>query len=147
MTGQDGLALQKQLKEMEQTVTLEVIFLTAYADIEVMRQAFLNDAIDFLEKPVVLPRLLEALEKAFERLHTSHQNQTVVKGLELLTPREREVLKAVALGHNHREIGQLLGISPRTVEVHKGRVMEKLAVKTLAELLRLIMTAANNKAL
>jgi FixJ family two-component response regulator len=71
----------------------------------------------------------------------------VVKGLELLTPREREVLKAVALGHNHREIGQLLGISPRTVEVHKGRVMEKLAVKTLAELLRLIMTAANNKAL
>jgi RNA polymerase sigma factor (sigma-70 family) len=147
MTGQDGLALQKQLKEMEQSVTLEVIFLTAYADIEVMRQAFLNDAIDFLEKPVVLPRLLEALEKAFERLHTSHQNQTVVKGLELLTPREREVLKAVALGHNHREIGQLLGISPRTVEVHKGRVMEKLAVKTLAELLRLIMTAANNKAL
>jgi RNA polymerase sigma factor (sigma-70 family) len=91
--------------------------------------------------------LLEALGKAFERLHTSHQNQTVVKGLELLTPREREVLKAVALGLNHREIGQLLGISPRTVEVHKGRVMEKLAVKTLAELLRLVMTAANNKAL
>jgi RNA polymerase sigma factor (sigma-70 family) len=135
MTGMDGLALQEQLSHAR--APIEVIFLTAFADVEVMRRAFLNQAIDFLEKPVVLPQLLGAIERAFERLKSSAVQHTQAQSLEALTPREREVMAAIAQGMTHREAGELLGISPRTVEVHKGRVMEKLGVKTLAELVRL----------
>lgn len=137
MAGLDGLALQGQLKA--QHVPVEIVFLTAFADTHTMRQAFLNQATDFLEKPVVLDRLLEALERAFARLQTSHPPASETHSFQSLTPREREVLDAIALGLNHREVGERLGISPRTVEVHKGRVMEKLGTKTLAELLRRAM--------
>lgn len=135
MTGMNGLALQDQLSAAH--FPMEVIFLTAFADVDVMRRAFLNQAIDFLEKPVVLPLLLSAIERAFERLKSTSQQHIQTQSLETLTPREREVMAAIAQGMTHREAGELLGISPRTVEVHKGRVMEKLGVKTLAELVRL----------
>ena len=139
MAGMNGLALQEQLSAAR--FPMEVIFLTAFADVDVMRRAFLNQAIDFLEKPVVLPLLLSAIERAFERLKSSSQQHMQTQSLEALTPREREVMAAIAQGMTHREAGELLGISPRTVEVHKGRVMEKLGVKTLAELVRLSIDA------
>jgi FixJ family two-component response regulator len=122
---------------------VEIVFLTAFADTHTMRRAFLNEATDFLEKPVVLERLLEALERAFTRLQTSHPKSGDSQGFHLLTPREREVLDAIAQGLTHREVGERLGISPRTVEVHKGRVMEKLGTKTLADLLRRAMHLSN----
>jgi FixJ family two-component response regulator len=137
MTGLDGLGVQAQLKA--QHIPVEIVFLTAFADTHTMRQAFLNQATDFLEKPVVLERLLEALERAFARLQTSHPLHSETQSFQSLTPREREVLDAIAQGLTHREVGERLGISPRTVEVHKGRVMEKLGTKTLAELLRRAM--------
>lgn len=137
MAGLDGLGLQAQLKA--QHLPVEIVFLTAFADTHTMRQAFLNEATDFLEKPVVLERLLEALERAFSRLQTIHPLTHDAHGFHLLTPREREVLDAIAQGLTHREVGERLGISPRTVEVHKGRVMDKLGTKTLAELLRRAM--------
>lgn len=137
MAGLDGLTLQAQLKA--QHVPVEIVFLTAFADTHTMRQAFLNEATDFLEKPVVLDRLLDALERAFARLQTSHSLTVETHSFQSLTPREREVLDAIALGLTHRQVGERLGISPRTVEVHKGRVMEKLGAKTLAELLRRAM--------
>jgi RNA polymerase sigma factor (sigma-70 family) len=90
---------------------------------------------------VVLPQLLSAIERAFERLKSTSQQHMQTQSLEMLTPREREVMAAIAQGMTHREAGELLGISPRTVEVHKGRVMEKLGVKTLAELVRLSIDA------
>jgi len=137
MAGLDGLGLQAQLKA--QHIPVEIVFLTAFADTHTMRQAFLNEATDFLEKPVVLERLLDALERAFARLQTIHPLTNDAQGFHLLTPREREVLDAIAQGLTHREVGERLGISPRTVEVHKGRVMDKLGTKTLAELLRRAM--------
>lgn len=137
MTGLDGLGLQARLKA--QHIPVEIVFLTAFADTHTMRQAFLNEATDFLEKPVVLERLLDALKRAFARLQTSHPPSSETQSFQSLTPREREVLDAIALGLTHREVGERLGISPRTVEVHKGRVMEKLGTKTLAELLRRAM--------
>ena len=137
MQGLDGLGLQTALKA--QHLPIEIVFLTAFADTHTMRQAFLNEATDFLEKPVVLDRLLDALERAFTRLQASHPQTSDTQGFHLLTPREREVLDAIAQGLNHREVGERLGISPRTVEVHKGRVMDKLGTKTLAELLRRAM--------
>ena len=137
MAGLGGLDLQAQLKTRQAPV--EIVFLTAFADTHTMREAFLNEATDFLEKPVMLERLLDALERAFARLQTSHPQASETQGFHLLTPREREVLDAIALGLNHREVGERLGISPRTVEVHKGRVMDKLGTKTLADLLRRAM--------
>ena len=133
--GMDGLTLQENLSALK--VPVEVIFLTAFADVDVMRRAFLNQAIDFLEKPVVMPLLLSALERAFERLKSNSVAINHTQSLETLTPREYEVMLAIAQGMTHREAGEYLGISPRTVEVHKSRVMEKLGVKTLAELVRL----------
>ncbi len=102
-----------------------------------MRTAFLNSAVDFLEKPVLIDQILNALEKAYLRLKLKEDSRQVETLQESLTPREKEIFRVVAQGLTHREIGELLGISPRTVEVHKGRVMEKLGVTTMAELIKL----------
>jgi RNA polymerase sigma factor (sigma-70 family) len=130
----DGLTLQEQVKAMN--LPVEIIFLTAFADVAVMRSAFLNSAVDFLEKPVVMDQILNALDKAFSRLKLKEDARSVDLLQESLTPREREVFGVISQGLTHREIGDLLGISPRTVEVHKGRIMEKLGVKTMAELIK-----------
>ena len=110
MPGMSGLELQNRLLSLNTPV--QIIFLTAFADVLVINRSFQN------------------LSAATENIQ---QNQK----LSLLTPREKEVLDVLALGKSHREIGELLKISPRTVEVHKARVMEKLGIKTLADLLRL----------
>jgi DNA-binding NarL/FixJ family response regulator len=88
-----------------------------------------------------MDQLLGALDKAFERLKRKQEESTHDPLQDLLTPREKEVLEVIAQGLTHRQIGDLLGISPRTVEVHKGRIMEKLGVKTLAELIKKSMKA------
>lgn len=133
----NGLMLQEKIKSLN--LPVEIVFLTAYADVDVMRSAFLNEAVDFLEKPVVMTQLTEALEKAFERLKTKAEVSRHEGLQEALTSREKEVLEVIAQGLTHRQIGDVLGISPRTVEVHKSRIMEKLKVKTLAELIKRAM--------
>lgn len=130
----DGLTLQKKIKE--KNLPVEIVFLTAFADVDVMRSAFLNSAVDFLEKPVVMDQMLNALDKAFSRLKAKEDGRSVDLLQETLTPREKEVFGVISQGLTHREIGDMLGISPRTVEVHKGRIMEKLGVKTMAELIK-----------
>jgi two-component system response regulator FixJ len=102
-----------------------------------MREAFLDNAVDFLEKPFVLEQLLESINRSFQNLSATTENIEQNQKLSLLSPREKEVFDVLAQGKSHREIGELLKISPRTVEVHKARVMEKLGIKTLADLLRL----------
>lgn len=134
----NGLDLQSHLNQLHTPV--EVVFLTAFADVDVIRRAFLNAAIDFLEKPVVMTQLLSALERAFAKLAQTQASMQHSVSYDALTPREREVMNAIAKGLTHREVGDLLGISPRTVEVHKGRVMDKLGVKTLADLVRVSMS-------
>ncbi|MBU3649678.1 MAG: response regulator transcription factor [Limnohabitans sp.] len=140
MAGMDGLALQQTLLDGDRPYA--VIFLTAFADTEVMRSAFLSRAIDFLEKPVVMPRLLEALDKAFAQLNQSRQRVDLSQRMDRLTPRERDVYHLIVEGMSHREVGERLGISPRTVEVHKARIMEKLQLTSLAELMRFALKAA-----
>ena len=130
----DGLTLQEKIKA--KNLPVEIVFLTAFADVAVMRSAFLNSAVDFLEKPVVMDQMLNALEKAFSRLKAKEVGRSVDLLQETLTPREKEVFGVISRGLTHREIGDMLGISPRTVEVHKGRIMEKLGVKTMAELIK-----------
>jgi RNA polymerase sigma factor (sigma-70 family) len=93
--------------------------------------------VDFLEKPFLLEQLLESISRSFQNLSATTENIQQHQKLSLLTSREKEVFDVLAQGKSHREIGELLKISPRTVEVHKARVMEKLGIKTLADLLRL----------
>lgn len=135
MTGMSGLELQIRLLSLK--VPVQIIFLTAFADVQVMREAFLGNAVDFLEKPFVLEQLLESINRSLHNLSATTETIQHNQKLSLLTPREKEVFDVLALGKSHREIGELLKISPRTVEVHKGRVMEKLGIKTLADLLRI----------
>ena len=130
----DGLTLQKKINDIN--LPLEIIFLTAFADVSVMRAAFLNSAVDFLEKPVVMDKVLVALEIALAKLKLKKDAIEDDFLQDSLTPREKEVFSVVSQGLTHREIGNLLGISPRTVEVHKGRIMEKLGVKTMADLIK-----------
>jgi RNA polymerase sigma factor (sigma-70 family) len=135
MTGMNGLELQNRL--LSQKIPVQIIFLTAFADVQVMREAFLGNAVDFLEKPFVLEQLLESINRALNNLSATAEITEKNQKLSLLTPREKEVFDVLALGKSHREIGQLLKISPRTVEVHKARVLEKLGIKTLADILRI----------
>ena len=135
MTGMNGLELQYRL--LNQKIPVQIIFLTAFADVQVMREAFLGNAVDFLEKPFVLEQLLESINRALNNLSATTEITEKNQKLSLLTPREKEVFDVLALGKSHREIGQLLKISPRTVEVHKARVLEKLGIKTLADILRI----------
>lgn len=130
----DGLTLQAKIKA--NNLPVEIVFLTAFADVGVMRSAFLNSAVDFLVKPVVLEQMLNALDKGFAKLKVKEDGRSVDLLQEALTPREKEVLGVISQGLTHRQIGDMLGISPRTVEVHKGRIMDKLGVKTLAELIK-----------
>mgnify|MGYP000929995776 FL=1 len=135
MTGMSGLELQIRLLSLK--VPVQIIFLTAFADVQVMREAFLGNAVDFLEKPFVLEQLLESINRSLHNLSATTEITEKNQKLSLLTPREKEVFDVLAQGKSHREIGELLKISPRTVEVHKGRVLEKLGIKTLADILRI----------
>lgn len=135
MTGMSGLELQNRLLSLK--VPVQIIFLTAFADVQVMREAFLGNAVDFLEKPFVLEQLLESINRSLHNLSATTEITEKNQKLSLLTPREKEVFDVLAQGKNHREIGELLKISPRTVEVHKARVLEKLGIKSLADILRI----------
>jgi FixJ family two-component response regulator len=111
---------------------------TAHGDIASARRAFLADAADFVEKPFEAAQILEAIAHAQAKLASppAAPARRALPG-EVLTPREREVLELVLQGLHNRDVAATLGISPRTVEVHKARVMEKLGVASIVELVRL----------
>lgn len=139
MPGMDGLALQKRLIQLG--CELPVIIMTGHGDVASAREAFRALAVDFLEKPLDHGKLLAAIADAFSRQRTklvAQMDETRVKRLIAgLTPREREVMERVVAGMHNREIAAELGISPRTVEVHKARMMDKLGVGNVADLVRL----------
>jgi FixJ family two-component response regulator len=139
MPGMDGLALQKRL--LESGCRIPAIVMTGHGNVEAAREAFRSQAVDFLEKPIDHDKLMRAIEEAFDR-----QKETVTREnqrtdfdniLSNLTPREREVMGLVVEGRHNREIAETLGISPRTVEVHKARMMTKLGVESVPDLVRL----------
>ncbi len=141
MPGMDGLSVQKKLAEMN--CQLPVIVVTGHGDVGSAREAFKAQASDFLEKPLDDAKLIHAIEEAFSREGAARQEmrrrELVVKLLQDLTPREREVMEHVATGRHNRTIAQTLGISVRTVEVHKARLMAKLGVDNVADLVRITM--------
>lgn len=139
MPGMDGLSLQKRLWELG--CRMPTIFMTAHGDVQSARQAFRAHALDFLEKPIDDEKLMASIDEALAGLQSSLRDEQMKQAFReaqaLLTPRESEVLALVVAGYHNREIAVELGISPRTVEVHKARVMEKLRVTTLPDLVRL----------
>lgn len=139
MQGMSGLELQSVLRE--RGVTMPVVVLTAHGDVNTTRTALKNGAVDFLEKPVdddvLVDVLLNAIRIDRERHQDHEERSKAAAKLGRLTPRERDVLDLLADGLQHREIAERLAISPRTVEVYKARMMEKLQCRTLAEVVRI----------
>ena len=147
MPGMDGLTLQKWL--LESGSDLPVIVMTGHGDIGSAREAFRAQAIDFLEKPLNQERLLAAIEEAAAR-HSAIQaerdrNVVFTELARNLTPREREVMDLVVSGRHNWEIAESLGISSRTVEVHKARVMQKLGVDSIAQLIRMSLGVSSDR--
>jgi FixJ family two-component response regulator len=136
MPGLDGLALQRELDSRGST--LPIVFLTGHGDIPKSVQAMKGGAVDFLTKPVDEQVLVGAVRQALERDRAKRQARAevgdVLARLETLTLREREVLEGVVAGKLNKQIGGDLGITEKTVKVHRGRVMEKMGAGSLAEL-------------
>lgn len=143
MPGLSGLELLQRLRELG--CELPAIVITAHGDVANTRSSFRAGAVDFFEKPVDNAALLSAIRQALDRAATLAQDAAerarLAERLARLTAREREVLDLVSLGRHNREIAAALRISPRTVEVYKARMMEKLQVRRLPELVRLVLRA------
>lgn len=143
LPGRSGVELQDCLRA--RGATLPFVIITAHGDVPTARAAFLGQAVDFLEKPFDNVQLSNAIDTAFaieeRRIRLHGDRRAVAAKLARLTSREREVLDQAARGLHAKEIAGVLGISPRTVEVHKTRIMEKLGVRNVAELVRLSIAA------
>ncbi|MCC7156832.1 MAG: response regulator transcription factor [Bryobacterales bacterium] len=140
MPGMDGLELQRQL--LRTGVSLPLIFLTGHADIPSTVEAVKKGAVDYLTKPVASETLFPAIEAALQlharALADASEMGEYRKLFETLTPREREVCLHVSTGSLNKQVGASLGISERTVKIHRARGMRKLKVQSVAELVRMI---------
>ncbi len=142
MPGMNGLELQEQLAGRGST--LPVVVLTAYGDVATAVRALKAGAVEFLEKPYADDVLLSVLRSALERDATRRaeavRQAEVRERLALLTPREREVLDLIARGRPNKQIALELGVSFKTVEAHRARIMTKMQAECLADLLRMVLT-------
>jgi RNA polymerase sigma factor (sigma-70 family) len=138
LPGRSGIELQAELGA--RGATLPVIIITAHGDVATARTAFHGRAVDFIEKPFDQAQLRDAIETAFaleqNRIRQAEAGTAFAEKLASLTQRERAVMEQAARGLHAKEIAAALGISPRTVEVHKTRIMAKLGVRNVAELVR-----------
>jgi two-component system response regulator FixJ len=138
LPGMSGLEVQAQLHKMRND--LSVIVMTGQGDIHTAVRAMKAGAVDFLEKPYSDHALLKAIEAAFAKENRVDRNSEVedaVRRLAILSPREREVLNGLLAGQPNKLIAYQLGLSVRTVEVHRARMMERLGLRQLAEAIRL----------
>jgi FixJ family two-component response regulator len=138
-----GLELQAELRRRGSG--LPFVMITAHGDVPSARAAFQSDAVDFLEKPFIEADLRAAIDSGFarerRRFERAKSEDERASRLDKLTRREREVLDLVGRGMHAKEIAASLAISPRTVEVHKARLMDKLGARNVAELVRFAIIA------
>jgi two-component system response regulator FixJ len=143
MPGMDGLELQAELSRRQ--CALPVIIVTGHADVGLAVRAMKAGAVDFIEKPYSEGDLLRAVRRALERMVDTRQNAASAEAAQAritaLTPRERDVLGRLVEGRPNKVIAHELGISPRTVEIHRANLMEKLSCRSLAEAVRMAIAA------
>jgi two-component system response regulator FixJ len=143
MPGMDGLEVQQALQE--KGVGLPVIIMTGHGDVGLAVKAMKAGAVDFIEKPFEKMTLLSSLDEGFRRISqrevTGERRKDAEVKLQALTPRERDVLNGLAHGLPNKTIAYDLGISPRTVEIHRANLMTKLGVRSLSEALRIAFAA------
>jgi len=143
MAGRDGLETQEALRKLG--VALPIIIMTGHGDISLAVRAMKAGAVDFIEKPFDTDVLLSALSDGFNRLSskaaTGERKRDAEVRLKALTPREQDVLEGLAQGLPNKTIAYDLGISPRTVEIHRANLMTKLGVRSLSEALRIAFAA------
>ena len=137
--GLSGPELQDRLSELGST--LPIVFLTGYADVQTTVRTIKAGAEDFLTKPVSSEHLLAAVERALAHQVAARGQRdkldTVRARIAMLTPREREVFELVIRGKTNKQVGKMLGATERTIKAHRHRVMEKMQVQSLAELVSL----------
>jgi two-component system response regulator FixJ len=146
MPGMSGLKLQEEL--LLRNISLPIIFISGHGDVPMAVETIRRGAIDFMEKPVgdqvLLDRVQEALEKDAQFKKEQAKKDAAKARFELLTPREREVLDLIMAGKLNKVIASELGLSHRTVEVHRASIMEKMGVDSVAELVILINNAESS---
>jgi RNA polymerase sigma factor (sigma-70 family) len=143
MPGLGGLELQEEL--LARGSTIPIIFITGHGDVPMAVDAMQKGAVDFIQKPFrdqdLLDRIREALKTDEERRQEQQAHAEVAERLGRLTNREREVFDLVVTGKPNKVIAYELGVSQRTVEIHRARVMEKMQARSLADLVKMHMTA------
>lgn len=148
MQGMSGLQLQAEL--LDQQICMPVIIMSAYAEVPMAVEALRQRAFDFLEKPLDEARLVQRVREALAldaRMTLQREAKEVAASrLPRLTPRETEVLGLVVDGLASKQIAYKLGLSEKTVEIHRGSIMRKMEAGNVAELVRLVMTARSTEA-
>ena len=141
MKGMSGLDLQETLRK--KNITIPIIFITGHGDVAISVRAFRGGAVDFIEKPfddqTILNRIEEALEKDAQSRQKHAAINHILRRYERLTPREKEVMKLVIGSRSNKQIAKILGISHRTVDAHRARVMEKMGADSLANLIAMAL--------
>jgi FixJ family two-component response regulator len=140
MPGLSGLELQQRLND--QRAEIPIIFITGHGDVPMAVTAMKSGAADFIQKPFrdqdLIDRINKALERDRERRKSRAEKDEIRSRIALLTPREKEVMQRVVRGQANKVIAMDLGVSQRTVELHRARVMRKLRMRSLAELVHAI---------
>jgi FixJ family two-component response regulator len=139
MPGLSGIDLQRELNTAK--TILPIIFITGHGDVPTTVRAMKDGAVDFLSKPVKDTDLLKAIDQALERAAREHAQRDEIDDIQnridTLTPRERQVLEFIVSGALNKQIAFELGTVEKTIKVHRARVMDKMGVDSLAELVRL----------
>jgi two-component system, LuxR family, response regulator FixJ len=147
MTNISGLELQAELRS--RGIGLKTIFISGYGNIEKTVQAIKGGAIDFIEKPYTSKQLLNSVEEALRLVNAENrkcrQQYTLEKRYERLTPRELEIMNFLVRGVSSRKLAERLGLSSRTVEIHRSKIMHKLEVASLPDLVRMVYTSGNSQ--
>jgi len=143
MPGLSGIDLQERLASMHSI--LPIIFITGHGDVPMAVHALQAGAVDFIQKPfsdqVLLDRVQQAVEKDRKNRALLLQRQKIRERIESLTPREKEVMNMVVDGKANKVVAIDLGVSERTVEIHRARVMQKTAAESLPHLVRMVVEA------
>ncbi|MDP9519440.1 response regulator transcription factor [Pseudomonas protegens] len=143
MPGMGGLNVQEELRQRD--IHLPLIFVSGHADVPIVVRAFKAGAVDFIEKPYNEQLLLDSVQQALSRAdhhQTQSAGQARVQGLlESLTPREKDVLLPLVQGYSNREIAEQLGVSVKTIDLYRSRVMKRMQAEHLPQLVGMAIAA------